>query len=191
MTSPAARSETERVRRIQDKTAPRYDRQIRFFERLLRRALHDPVPDLPLRLQPVAAPAGLDEEPNENRRPEGETDQLEDADPLRIRIAEIDKVTDGVKPELKRGDYQRGDMPRGPTCRQQQEHADRSLERGDVVDVVLVLGPESSKLVEVRPRRHDPEQRDADQVEPEDDQSHSDNVPLSGIHAAGYGTVVV
>ncbi len=28
-------SETERVRRIQDKTAPRYDRQISFFERVL------------------------------------------------------------------------------------------------------------------------------------------------------------
>jgi ubiquinone/menaquinone biosynthesis C-methylase UbiE len=29
------RDETERVRRIYDKTAPRYDRQIRFFERML------------------------------------------------------------------------------------------------------------------------------------------------------------
>src|SRR4051812_24246537 len=28
-------SETERVRRIQDRGAPRYDRQIRYFERLL------------------------------------------------------------------------------------------------------------------------------------------------------------
>ena len=28
-------AETERVRRIQDKTAPKYDRQISFFERIL------------------------------------------------------------------------------------------------------------------------------------------------------------
>jgi ubiquinone/menaquinone biosynthesis C-methylase UbiE len=32
---PSATSETERVRRIQDKEAPRYDRQISFFERTL------------------------------------------------------------------------------------------------------------------------------------------------------------
>jgi ubiquinone/menaquinone biosynthesis C-methylase UbiE len=32
---PGATSETERVRRIQDKEAPRYDRQISFFERVL------------------------------------------------------------------------------------------------------------------------------------------------------------
>jgi ubiquinone/menaquinone biosynthesis C-methylase UbiE len=32
---PSATSETERVRRIQDKEAPRYDRQISFFERVL------------------------------------------------------------------------------------------------------------------------------------------------------------
>jgi ubiquinone/menaquinone biosynthesis C-methylase UbiE len=35
MTPPAPSGETERVRRIQDKAAPRYDRKIRFFERLL------------------------------------------------------------------------------------------------------------------------------------------------------------
>jgi ubiquinone/menaquinone biosynthesis C-methylase UbiE len=33
--APSTRSETERVRRIQDKTAPRYDRKIGFFERVL------------------------------------------------------------------------------------------------------------------------------------------------------------
>lgn len=35
MGSSAPATETERVRRIQDKTAPRYDRQISFFERVL------------------------------------------------------------------------------------------------------------------------------------------------------------
>ena len=35
MNRPSATSETERVRRIQDKEAPRYDRQISFFERVL------------------------------------------------------------------------------------------------------------------------------------------------------------
>jgi ubiquinone/menaquinone biosynthesis C-methylase UbiE len=34
-TETGASTETERVRRIQDKTAPRYDRQISFFERVL------------------------------------------------------------------------------------------------------------------------------------------------------------
>jgi ubiquinone/menaquinone biosynthesis C-methylase UbiE len=33
--APATESETERVRRIQDRTAPRYDRRLRFFERVL------------------------------------------------------------------------------------------------------------------------------------------------------------
>lgn len=33
--SPDTQNETERVRRIQDKEAPRYDRQISFFERIL------------------------------------------------------------------------------------------------------------------------------------------------------------
>jgi len=32
---PADRNETERVRRIWDRFAPRYDRQVRFFERVL------------------------------------------------------------------------------------------------------------------------------------------------------------
>jgi ubiquinone/menaquinone biosynthesis C-methylase UbiE len=35
MSSDGLTAETERVRRIQDKEAPRYDRQIRFFERVL------------------------------------------------------------------------------------------------------------------------------------------------------------
>jgi ubiquinone/menaquinone biosynthesis C-methylase UbiE len=35
MPTSSTSSETDRVRRIQDKTAPRYDRQIRFFERIL------------------------------------------------------------------------------------------------------------------------------------------------------------
>jgi hypothetical protein len=34
-TETARSRETERVRRIQDKEAPRYDRQISFFERIL------------------------------------------------------------------------------------------------------------------------------------------------------------
>jgi ubiquinone/menaquinone biosynthesis C-methylase UbiE len=34
-TNDTARRETERVRRVQDKEAPRYDRQISFFERIL------------------------------------------------------------------------------------------------------------------------------------------------------------
>ncbi|MQA74317.1 MAG: methyltransferase domain-containing protein [Solirubrobacterales bacterium] len=34
-TGPPTDTETERVRRIQDKTAPRYDRQISFFEKVL------------------------------------------------------------------------------------------------------------------------------------------------------------
>jgi ubiquinone/menaquinone biosynthesis C-methylase UbiE len=35
MPTSSTSSETDRVRRIQDKTAPRYDRKIRFFERIL------------------------------------------------------------------------------------------------------------------------------------------------------------
>jgi ubiquinone/menaquinone biosynthesis C-methylase UbiE len=35
MPTSSTNSETDRVRRIQDKTAPRYDRKIRFFERIL------------------------------------------------------------------------------------------------------------------------------------------------------------
>src|SRR3954451_11463547 len=35
MSNGGSRAEAERVRRIQDKEAPRYDRQISFFERLL------------------------------------------------------------------------------------------------------------------------------------------------------------